>query len=433
VTAVVERKTIVELPKKLRFLRDAHRYKVVHGGRGSAKSWTFARQLLVLGTEKPLRILCAREVQESIKESVHKLLSDQIKDLDLSDFYAVYNHAILGKNGTEFAFTGLLEHTVTSIKSYEGVDICWIEEAQTVSGESWNILVPTIRKEHSEIWISFNPELDTDEVYLRFVVKPPPDAVVVEMNWRDNPWFNAVLEGERVHAKATLDEDEYNNIWEGQTRSAVAGAIYAQQILALSQRGRITQVPYEPRLQVHAVFDLGWNMVCGLWQRGPGGALRGIGYIEERDKTIDWFAATLKDMRLNWGAVWLPADGFVQNYQHPTGKSAEEIFRAAGFTVQAIPKLPTVEAGIKAAKMMFGQTYLDADAMAAFIEHVKRYRRHVSKAGVIGDPLHDEHSHAADMFRYTAQAAESMTNEIDPRPVHVPAYEPFDSATGVLG
>lgn len=390
-TAVAEQAFTIQVPAKMRVLFQPKRYKVFKGGRGGAKSWNIARALLVKGAKSRLRILCTREIQKSIKDSVHKLLTDQIQALGLGAFYDIHETTIRGRNGTEFIFAGLADHTVESIKSFEGIDIVWVEEAQKVSKKSWNILIPTIRKDGSEIWVSFNVELDTDETWLRFVVNPPPDTVVVDMNWRDNPWFPPVLEQERAHAKATMSTDEYNNIWEGAPLAALPGSIYAQQILTLRQQGRITQVPYDPRLKVHVVFDLGWSMVCGLWQRGLGGAMRGIGYIEESDKTIDWFGATLKEMKLNWGSVWLPQDGFVKNYQHPTGKSAEEILRAAGFDIQPVPLLPTVEAGIKAAKMLFGQTYLDETAMAPFVEHAKRYRRHISAAGIVGEPMHDEH------------------------------------------
>ena len=216
----------VQFPAKLRGLFKPHRYKVARGGRGSGKSWGFARALLALGASRPLRVLCAREVQESIKESVHRLLKDQIEELGLGGHYQVLETEIRGKNGTLFVFAGLLQHTVTSIKSYEGFDVCWVEEAQNVSKRSWGILIPTIRKVGSEIWVTFNPELDTDETYVRFVENTPPDTFLVEMNWRDNPWFNGVLDAERKHAKATHTKEDYDNIWEGKCRSAVVGAVY---------------------------------------------------------------------------------------------------------------------------------------------------------------------------------------------------------------
>ena len=166
-----------EFPEKLSILFDKARYKVLYGGRGGAKSWGVARALLILGCKSTLRILCAREFQTSIKDSVHKLLSDQIYALGLESFYEITQNSIRGKNGSEFAFVGL-KNNVANIKSFEGVDICWVEEAQTVSKTSWNVLIPTIRKEQSEIWVTFNPELESDETYQRFVISPPDHAIV---------------------------------------------------------------------------------------------------------------------------------------------------------------------------------------------------------------------------------------------------------------
>src|SRR6185437_8216085 len=174
-------------PEKLSYLFKPKRYKVAYGGRGGAKSWGFARALLILGAQKPLRILCARETQKSIQDSVHKLLSDQVKALGLEEFYQVQKAAIIGANGTEFAFAGIRQN-VGNMKSFEGCDICWVEEAQNVSKHSWSVLIPTIRKEGSEIWVSFNPELETDETYQRFVIRPYPGCEPVKINWSDNPW-----------------------------------------------------------------------------------------------------------------------------------------------------------------------------------------------------------------------------------------------------
>ena len=156
-------------PDKLRFLFQPARYKVVRGGRGSGKSWGFARSLLIQGSARTLRVLCTREVQKSIQQSVHQLLKDQIEALGLSAFYEVLATEIRGKNGTQFFFSGLSDQTAESLKSFEGVDVCWCEEAQAISKRSWDILIPTIRKDGSEIWVSFNPQLESDETYRRFV------------------------------------------------------------------------------------------------------------------------------------------------------------------------------------------------------------------------------------------------------------------------
>jgi phage terminase large subunit len=141
--------TLAKFPKKLRFLFEPARTKVARGGRGSGKSWGVARALLIRGAKQTTRVLCTREVQKSIQQSVHQLLKDQIEALSLGAFYDVLSTEIRGKNGTQFYFGGLSDQTAESLKSFEGVDICWVEEAQAVSKRSWDILIPTIRKEKS--------------------------------------------------------------------------------------------------------------------------------------------------------------------------------------------------------------------------------------------------------------------------------------------
>lgn len=205
---------LILAPPAFDFLLGPGRYKVPHGGRGSAKSWSVARILLGMGAIQPLRILCAREYQASIADSVHQLLSDQIDDLNLSDEYTVTQREIVSRCGTLFIFRGLHVNP-RSVKSIEGIDICWVEEADTVSKESWAILIPTIRKAGSEIWVTFNPRLEEDETYQRFVKNPPPDAVVRRVSWRDNPYFPAELASERDYLQR-VDPEAYAHVWEGE-------------------------------------------------------------------------------------------------------------------------------------------------------------------------------------------------------------------------
>lgn len=176
----------IQLPHKLAFLFEPARYKVAHGGRGGAKSWGFARAALIQAAQRPLRVLCARELQVSIAESVHKLLSDQIEAMGLAPWFDVQQQVIRSSAGSEIIFAGI-RNNVTKLKSLEGVDVCWVEEAEKVSNSSWEALIPTIRKPGSEIWVSFNPHDASDPTYQRFVLNPPPGARVVEMNWQDNP------------------------------------------------------------------------------------------------------------------------------------------------------------------------------------------------------------------------------------------------------
>jgi phage terminase large subunit len=398
-----------QFPAKLQFLFQPKRYKIAYGGRGSAKSWSFARALLIMGASKPMRILCTREVQKSIKDSVHKLLSDQIQALGLGGFYEVIETAIRGKNGTEFAFAGLASHTVESIKSFEGVDIVWVEEGQAVSKRSWDVLIPTIRKDGSEIWVTYNPELETDETHQRFVINQPDNAIVVKVNYSDNPWFPEVLELERQHAQKSMPKGEYENIWEGLCKPAVAGAIYYDEIAKAEAEGRIRDVPYDPLLKVHAVWDLGWNdsMSIILVQRAAS-ELRVIEYIEDSHRTLADYATELKNKPYNWGVDYLPHDGFSKDYK--TGKSAEEILKSMGRLVEQTPNMD-IEGGIKAARMSFARMYFDKTKTARLVECLKRYRRSINKStNEPGSPLHDEYSHGADAFRYMALVADSLSN-----------------------
>lgn len=402
----------IQLPEKLGFLiEQPARYKVMWGGRGAAKSWGVARALLAMGFEQQLRILCAREVQRTIADSVHRLLSDQIVAMGLEGFYTIQEASISGANGTEFLFAGLRTQDVAKIKSFEGVDICWVEEAQAVSAKSWAILVPTIRKEGSEIWVTFNPDMDSDETYQRFVVKPPPDAVVVKMTYRDNPWFPAVLEKERLHLKQ-IDPDGYEHVWEGKCKTVVEGAIYANEVRQMVEDGRIRPVPYDPMLKVHAIWDLGWNdqMSIILVQRSAS-EVRILDYIEDSQRILADYVSDLQQRRYVWGTDWLPHDGAAKDFK--TGKSTQEILKKLGRRVRIVPQIG-VEQGIIAARMMFPRVYADDTKAKRLVDCLRRYRRGIPEStGEPGKPVHDEYSHGADAFRYLAVVAERLVNEND--------------------
>lgn len=193
-------------------------YRVAYGGRGSAKSWSFAQALLVKSLLEPMTIVCAREIQKSIKDSVFKLLVEQAQGLGISHMFDYGQEYFRGKNGSEFIFKGLRSMNMDSIKSLEGSKICWVEEAQSVSKHSWEILTPTMfRRPGSEIWATFNPYLATDETYKRFVVDKPPCANVIKINYDQNPFFPEGLERERAHLER-VDPEAYAHIWLGECR-----------------------------------------------------------------------------------------------------------------------------------------------------------------------------------------------------------------------
>lgn len=403
----------VTLPVKLAPLYEPKRYKVLHGGRGGGKSHSVAQVLLDIGARTQLRILCAREIQKSMRDSVHRLLRDYIIKLGLTGFYEVLDTEIRGANGTVFLFTGLQSHTVDSIKSFEGVDIVWVEEAHGVSKKSWDVLTPTIRKEGSEIWLTLNPDMETDETYVRFIATPSSDTWVCEINWRDNPWFPETLNKERLKAKRQMSQEDYEHIWEGKPRRVAEGAIYRHEIEALVSDGRVRPVPYDPTLPVHTVWDLGWNdaMTIGFVQQGPQD-IRIIDYIEDSHRTLDWYVAQIEKRPYRWGTDHLPHDGRTRNFQ--TGKSTEELLREMGRKVTVLPAT-SVEEGIKAARMIFPRCYFDETKTTRLVECLKRYRRRLhEKTGEPMAPLHDEYSHGADMFRYIGQAVPIMRNNFEP-------------------
>ena len=228
-----------EIPEKLSFLFEPHRYKVAYGGRGSGKSWSVARVLIVLSLSKKLRILCAREIQKSLKDSVHRLINDQIQKLGLGKYFEVTEREIrCPSTGSQFLFSGLASNTVESIKSFEAVDICWCEEAQVVSEKSWQILIPTIRQEGSEIWLTLNPELASDPTYVRFIKNAHqlPDCVSRLVNYLDNPYFPSVLQTEMETMKRN-DPDAYNHVWLGQCKSHGDAVVF---------KGKYVSYDFEP-------------------------------------------------------------------------------------------------------------------------------------------------------------------------------------------
>jgi phage terminase large subunit len=210
----------VELPSKcFRLLHPANkkRYRVLRGGRGAAKSWSIARVLILTTLVAAERWLCAREFQKSIAESAHRLLADQIDTLGLGRYFEVTNQSITSRCGGEFIFEGLFANA-SKLKSLEGLDGCWVEEAAKVSAASWELLIPTIRKPGSQLLVNFNPEDEEDPTFKRFVTSPPPEAEVIHVTYADNPWFPEELAREREYL-LRVDPDAHAHVWEGECQT----------------------------------------------------------------------------------------------------------------------------------------------------------------------------------------------------------------------
>ncbi len=427
-----------EFPEHLQVLFQPKRYKVLWGGRGAGRSWGVARALLLLGTQRAIRVLCCRELQKSISESVHAVLSDQIEKLGLEGFYTIEKAKIYGKNGTSFSFEGIKNNT-TAIKSYEGIDYCWVEEANKVSKASWNILTPTIRKEtpsnwreigmekpefKAEIWITFNPELETDYTYTRFVKDPKlkpvqhagsdglpwvsmesADTVAVKMTYRDNPWFPVTIKADMEREKE-LDYDNYLNVWEGHTILQLEGAVFKHQLQKAREQGRICQVPYEPEVPVDTFWDLGQRDYTAIWfGQYVGMQFRVLSFFEgQGTPDIDFYIKEVKSRDYVYGTHYLPHDAkhSRMGYKHSIEKQVRE---KLGET-RVVPKINHLADGINMARMFFGKCWFDELECGDGIAHLSRYAFKVVDGQYSNEPLHDAFGHvdAADAFRCIAQA-----------------------------
>ncbi len=398
-----------QFPEKLQFLFDQHRYKVAYGGRGGAKSWGFARALLIHAWQSPIRVLCTREVQNSIKESVHRLLSDQIQGMGLGSFFTITETAIRGLNGSEFVFAGLSNLTAESIKSYEGVDRCWVEEAHKVRQRSWDILIPTIRKPGSEIWISLNPELETDETYQRFVVSPPATAKTVEINWRDNPWFPAVLEEERQEFLRRVKDgkrrkDDYDNIWEGKCRASVYGAIFANELGIARSLGNIGEYPWDPSKLVYTSWDLGKRDATAIWfYQQFAGEVRFIHYFEDSGSDITYYLQYLAGKPYKYAKLYMPHDAKQDRLGQE--KTVEQAVMDNGFNVEVVP-VRSLKDQINEARLLLSRAKFDQVGCKAGLNALAHY--HWGYNNVLEElkpePVHDWSSHGSSAFMGAAMS-----------------------------
>ena len=408
-------KLTAEIPEAFEGLLEPHRYKVFYGGRGGAKSQTFAIVLLLLGMQKPIRVLCAREVQKSIKDSVKRLLDDEISRLGLGGFYTSLEAEIRGANGTLFVFYGL--HNMSSLKSMKGLTHCWVEEAESISDRSLDILRPTIREPGSEIWFSFNPEHVHSPIWQQFIMGRPDDALVKKVTWRDNPWFPAVLDEERRHCLAS-DPDKYDWIWEGNPRMVAEGSYYGRLLQAAEEGGRIGRVPAEPNLLVNTAWDLGMGDSTAIWffQHLPVGHMgewRFIDYYEASGEGLMHYAEVLAKKGYRYGVHIAPHDIAVRELG--TGRSRIETARQMGLNFTVAKQLPLMD-GIEAARQVLGAAWFDRDKCAKGLNCLYGYRREYDDARACfrESPLHDWSSHGADAFRYAAVGYQRAENGFKP-------------------
>jgi len=423
----------IEFPEKLLFLiNEPARYKILYGGRGGMKTETIALALIILACKCKIRIACFREIQKSISESVYQTIVNRIEDMGLSNEFDIQATTIISKRtGAEFIFFGL-RFNINSIKSLARIDIAWIEEAVNVSKASWDKLIPTIRGrgqrvvlenidfnkggpfgKGTEIWISFNPELDTDETYKRFIVKRDiyaPDfitndcgekvryAFVQMLSYKDNPWLpdDLKLECELLRVG---DNDEWIHIWGGQTRQTLVGAIYAQEIKKVLLEGRRGKVEYDPSRPVHTFWDLGHDDYTSIWfVQQVGMHYNLIRFFQDRLQKMPYYISHLQDCKYNYGFHNLPHDG---DNETLAGRSPVKQLRASyPGKVRVVPRISKKVMGIRAGRSVFDLCNFDEENTADGWQCLIRYQYDVNEDGQFSqNPRHDEYSHGADAFQ----------------------------------
>ncbi len=402
----------------LPLLNDDVRDLGAHGGRGSGKSHFFAERLIERCMMKPTRWVCGREVQRSIKQSVKLLLEDKIRIMGLDSYFEILESEIRTPGDGKIIFTGMLNHTIDSIKSLEGFDGFWGAEAQSFSQRSIDLVRPTIRKPGSQLWWDWNPE--TDDAPVDMMLRGPKkleNAVVVEANWKDNPYFPEVLRLE-MESDRERDYDRYLHIWEGNYRRTLDGAIFADQIRRVMEEKRITRVLPIPGRPVETFWDLGKRDYTAIWfAQIQMGEYRILSYYQKNGENTPYFFKYLDSTKYQLGTIWLPHDA---EQDRMTGSIAAQFKAQYPGKVRIIPRMAKKVHGIDASRNIFPNCYFDEENTKEGIKCLSRYRwdidpdtGHPSK----DQPLHDEYSHGADAF---AQLALSLKEKPHVASVEIP-------------
>lgn len=380
---------------------DRSRYKAAYGGRGSGKSQFFADLMMIYAVRKPgFRALCCREVQKSLKESAKRLIESKIETHGLGKLFDVQEAQIKTPGGGLIVFAGLQDHTSESIKSYEGFDIAWVEEAQTVSDRSLNLLRPTIRSPGSELWFSWNPRHATDAVDKMFRgPEVPTGSIIVKANWDANDWFPAELEQERLDCLRQQPE-QYDHIWEGGYVTVAEGAYFARHLADARAQDRIGTVAADPLMQFRAYWDIGVRDATSIWVcQQKGHALRVVDYYEAVGQDLATHLNWLRSQGYGNAECVLPHDGAKADAF--TAIRFEDHIRSAGFTVRTIPNQGRGAAmkRVEAARRVFPQISFDEKRCDGGLKALGWYHEKRDEHRNIGlGPEHDWASHAADAF-----------------------------------
>jgi phage terminase large subunit len=397
----------VPVPRAFLPLLAPRRFKGAYGGRGSGKSHFFGGRVAEMSAVAEKRIVCIREVQDTLQDSVHQLIVDKINALRLGGFQ-ITKEAITHVSGSRIIFRGMQHYNATNIKSLEGFDIAWVEEAQDFSQKSFDMLYPTIRKPGSELWFSWNPRYSTDAIDKFFRANPPdPDVIAVEANWRDNPWFGEELRKD-MERDFRNDPDRAEHIWNGGYLTITEGSYFGTLIFKAEKEGRIAPLPHDPALPVYVAFDLGIGDDTSIWfAQRSGGWLHIIDHYATNGQPASHYVDVLRAKPYNYASIFLPHDA--DNREWSNGKSRLDTLKslAEQYRFQVLPRLP-VDDGINAVRLLLPKTRFDSEKCKAGLEALRQYRREYdeNKRTFKPTPLHDWSSHDADAFRYLAVGLE---------------------------
>ncbi len=406
---------ILEIPTARVFvpLIAPKRYKAAWGGRGSGKSHFFAGIMIERAFAEPgFRGVCVREVQKDLRESAKKLLEDKIATMGLGAHFDCQRAELVTPGGGVIIFQGMQDHTAESIKSLEGFDVAWVEEAQTLSARSLTMLRPTLRKAGSELWFSWNPRRKTDAVddFFRGEARTSR-AEVVRANYIDNPWFPQELEDERLEDLEKRPE-QYDHIWEGGYAKVTEGAYFAKDLLLARTEGRIGKVAADPLMTLRAFWDIGGTGAkadaCSIWiAQFIGREIRVLDYYEVQGQPLSAHVGWLRDRGYSRSLCVLPHDGSTNDKVFDV--SYESALREAGFEVQVVPNQGKGAAAmrIEAARRLFPSIWFNEPTTEAGREALGAYHERKDEARNIGlGPEHDWSSHGADAFGLMAVAYE---------------------------
>ena len=403
-------KAKLQIPPKLIPVFNAKdvRYRGAYGGRGSAKTRTFALMTAVQGYRIGMsgnsgQILCGREFMNSLDDSSLEEVKSAIRSVPwLEDYYELGEKYIRSKDGRiNYVFAGL-RRSLDALKSKAKLVLAWIDEAETVSETAWRKLIPTVREHDSEIWVTWNPESKESATHKRFRLSPPDKSIIVEMNWQDNPWFPDVLEQERLEDKAKRP-DVYDHVWEGDFLVHAEGAYYNIEMREAKEQERISTVNYETGLGVVTAWDLGVGDSTAIWfAQFHGPEVRLIDYYESSGVGLDHYARVLQDKGYIYEQHILPHD--VRVKELGTGKSRLETLEALGIRPVTIAPQLMVDDGIQAVRSMLKNCWFDGERCERGIDALRQYHREYNEDGKVwrSRPAHDWCSHGADAFRYLA-------------------------------